>query len=428
MKRKHLWTLRTLGIFLILFCGFHTLLIIHITLADPLGIRITDLQHDLGQAETAINNAEAKLGASHDLMDELNRDWSNLSEENRDKAVDAIISLLSLDWSSLVKQGAKIGITFDSGSSLTSNFDLAVSRTETLIMEMNAACIRYYTTLAILRPMIIEHNSAHKDRGISPEERHTVPKGPVEPWFIDEDLPDIPCHGGCGTTFSSPSAAKNDHNTPCGEGENIDDEARRCRHEPRFQGQNHEAIVDIILSERSVIEGCGRDYYWCTQSEEHTIHFCTISIGDDTCGDGFRRCMPHSTEHGPGTVKTSHDDDPTRTTTSQQVVPSHGTIPVSSGSTDITYTCGVHSGSPIDASNHEWGTAPCGDATHVGYLCQIIASDHEWIYESCPSGHAHYECDYSNHSLQASCSETNANGDTCTVTNFYACETHTHQY
>ena len=56
------------------------------------------------------------------------------------------------------------------------------------------------------------------------------------------------------------------------------------------------------------------------------------------------------------------------------------------------------------------------------------ASDHEWVYESCPSSHAHYECDGTDHSLQASCSSTDSNGNSCTVTNFYACDSHTHSY
>ena len=41
------------------------------------------------------------------------------------------------------------------------------------------------------------------------------------------------------------------------------------------------------------------------------------------------------------------------------------------------------------------------------------------IHESSVSG---------DHSLQASCSQTNSNGDRCTVTNFYACQSHTHRY
>ena len=34
----------------------------------------------------------------------------------------------------------------------------------------------------------------------------------------------------------------------------------------------------------------------------------------------------------------------------------------------------------------------------------------------------------SNHSLQASCSETDSHGQSCTVSNYYACQSHTHQY
>ncbi len=41
------------------------------------------------------------------------------------------------------------------------------------------------------------------------------------------------------------------------------------------------------------------------------------------------------------------------------------------------------------------------------------------VHESSVSG---------DHSLQASCSETNSNGDRCTVSSFYACQSHTHQY
>ncbi len=63
------------------------------------------------------------------------------------------------------------------------------------------------------------------------------------------------------------------------------------------------------------------------------------------------------------------------------------TVTVSSsstgGSNSITYVCGVHSGPASEASSH---------------------------------------------AVQATCSETNANGDSCTVTGFYACQTHTHQF
>ena len=40
----------------------------------------------------------------------------------------------------------------------------------------------------------------------------------------------------------------------------------------------------------------------------------------------------------------------------------------------------------------------------------------------------HYACDGSDHSLQASCTQTNASGQSCTVSSFYACQSHTHVY
>jgi hypothetical protein len=363
-----------------------------------MGMRITDLLDDLDRADEAVDNAEGKLGAAHDLMDKLHTDWTSFRDANRDKAVDAIISLLSFDWASLVKQGAKIGITFDSGSSLTSNFDAAVSRVEMLILEMNTAIGRYYTTLGKVQNLIREHNAGHADRGYSPWERHTVPSGPVEPWFVDDDLPDIPCKGGCGVTFSSPSASTSDHKTKCGDGENVDDEARRRRHENGLWGLNHEARVDLILSERSATKGCGRDYYWCTQSEDHKIRFCTKSVGNETCGAGFRRCMPLSARHGQDSYKTYHDDSSSgsgTTSTTQQYVAPDPAPP----STPSMHACGVHE------------TSVSGD--HSAASCGI-------------SGH--YNCDGSDHSLQASCTSTDSNGSSCTVTGFYACQSHTCQY
>ena len=75
-----------------------------------------------------------------------------------------------------------------------------------------------------------------------------------------------------------------------------------------------------------------------------------------------------------------------------------------------TGACG-HTYTQSEASNHAYGTFPCGISTHMGYLCTAAAAS-----------------DALNHTLQASCSITNANGDSCTVTNFYDCGQHTHVY
>ncbi|MDE0088426.1 MAG: hypothetical protein OXU23_22075 [Candidatus Poribacteria bacterium] len=41
------------------------------------------------------------------------------------------------------------------------------------------------------------------------------------------------------------------------------------------------------------------------------------------------------------------------------------------------------------------------------YPCFKHDDGHEWVYEDCPDGHAHYECDGSDHSLLATCSNCN---------------------
>ena len=309
---------------------------IHIALADPLGKRITDLLDALDQADEAVDNAEAKLGAAHDLMDKLDNNWQAQSAENRDRALSAIKNILTFDWKSLVEQGIKMGMSLDGSSSLTSNFDSAVFRVEVLILEMNTAIIRYYTTLGKVQNLIKEHNAGHADRGHTPWERHTVPSGPVEPWFVDDDLPDIPCKGGCGVTFPKPSAAQGDHLTKCGDGENVDDEARRRRKD--FQGLNHEAIVDFILSDRSDTNGCGRDYYWCTQSEEHKTRFCNKQVSKggtlQKCGEGYRNCMSLSAKHNGNSYKTSHDESTAEApSTSPALAPSDSNYAASAGST-----------------------------------------------------------------------------------------------
>ena len=147
----------------------------------------------------------------------------------------------------------------------------------------------------------------------------------------------------------------------------------------------------IICETNESFIGCGQKYSICSKSQKRAhsgVDRCPLANGDSE--------DPANTSPGPPTPTPSY------------------------------HACGEHETSV--SGDHSWGTAPCGDATHTGYLCQINASDHEWVYETCSSLHAHYECDGTDHSLQASCSSTDSNGNSCTVTNFYACVSHTHSY
>ena len=63
----------------------------------------------------------------------------------------------------------------------------------------------------------------------------------------------------------------------------------------------------------------------------------------------------------------------------------------------------------------------------AGYACQYHWHDFPTPITG-PCGHIYGIHVKSSHARQASCPETNSNGDSCTVTDFYACQTHTHQY
>ena len=157
----------------------------------------------------------------------------------------------------------------------------------------------------------------------------------------------------------------------------------------------------------------------CGQLLGNTIAHIHMRTGRCVAGNGFdwpHRMAPsilrlvdisnHTSATPPPASTTPPTTTPTPTPTpiETDITPNCALCTTGCSSCPITYACGVHSGSPINAS------------------------DHEWVYENCSSGHAHYECDGTDHSLQASCSVTNSRGDTCTVSSFYACASHTHQY
>lgn len=105
------------------------------------------------------------------------------------------------------------------------------------------------------------------------------------------------------------------------------------------------------------------------------------------------------------------------------------------------HPCGLHLST--ESGNHDLVYCPTqgGKSCLYGsyWACQ---GEHTHKYESVPQApttpttpqatyHAcgiHLSSVSGDHSLQASCSETNSNGDRCTVTSFYACQSHTHQY
>lgn len=119
----------------------------------------------------------------------------------------------------------------------------------------------------------------------------------------------------------------------------------------------------------------------------------------------------------------------------QQNNPTPPTPTQSTPPSTITYACGVHSGDASLSSSHTL-QASCSETDSYGQGCTVTSfyacQTHTHQYPDLVSGacgHTYTSGNASSHSLQASCLVTNANGDSCTVTGFYACASpHTHQY
>lgn len=140
---------------------------------------------------------------------------------------------------------------------------------------------------------------------------------------------------------------------------------------------------------------CGDSYWSCDSDDydEHRVRTCTwerLPLGE-VCGGSWHSCQ-YTPERISGTnlsirsplCPTDPNDTRHCAERNSDTAPSGGDNPNTGGNAPITpamHACGTHT------------TSVSG-----------------------------------NHSLQASCSETDSYGQGCTVTSFYACQTHTHQY
>ncbi len=307
--------------------------------------------------------------------------------------------------------------------------------------------------------------------------------------FTYSDLPYThECEGPCDVMFRSPHQALTAHRTVCGDGTRDDVDVVSAQSMtsggkypasmlPHYEetGGNTMSVQDL-LNNRTVEQGCGRSYYKCPSLpdhrdvQKHKVRTCKLKVIDKDGNEGacldeqgnplqYRKCMKWKRDHDlrPWRGGTKYHSD------------SGGDDSADAGddSSSAMHACGIHA--TTVSGSHSQITPPCGDSAHAGYACQI-SSDHNtamsgWsgpFYECQPhttfpcghtdpnansayhaygtfpcgiSTHIGYLCtaaaaasDALNHTLQASCLVTNANGDSCTVTNFYACQSHTHVY
>ena len=201
------------------------------------------------------------------------------------------------------------------------------------------------------------------------------PNVPIKP--PDPQLPKFVCPGVCGNTYTTAGKALSDHYAKCGTGVDVD----------TF------AVPSIELESRTVSQGCGREWYTCEPENDvkdalHRERTCqeTAYVYDShfdrvqksKCLLSYRNCLQKTFDHNPRVLgKTAHSD----VVTTQQQYTAPDPAPTSTPKTSEMHPCGSHT------------TDVSGD-----------------------------------HTLQASCTSTDSNGNSCTVTSFYACDNHTHVY
>ncbi|MDE0014548.1 MAG: hypothetical protein OXU51_00055 [Candidatus Poribacteria bacterium] len=287
--------------------------------------------------------------------------------------------------------------------------------------------------------LVAYNNSTSQKRGpINTPEYRTIPEC------------SLPCNNGCGVMFSSSvegfsglgAAAAGTHKITCGESGSVSGcgvEHWGCdgkskvypKHQVLYCGRNISFFQTSGVTIGSVLGQCGAPYRECTSATGTHRYNGTYSrssrgpfmsgyqAGSDDRGGlhlwGTPSAPPKSF-HGPtpysNTIGESIDKSPNCsvcldgssncTNASAHASSSGGSTPPSSGGSNPPSSGG---------SNPPSGGGSNPTPTPTYHACGV--------HETSVSG---------DHSLQLSCSSTDSNGNYCTVTNFYACDSHTHSY
>ncbi len=234
------------------------------------------------------------------------------------------------------------------------------------------------------------------------------------------------------------------------EGDPQDPACVECENCDEFVHNKDDHYLGLCPIDDSV-DGCGKKRWSCETSKQlawHQIRDCYNSVtvplplaGGPTefCPERFRHCRNSECDfrikrkrgHSDGTQSNSPSGVANLTAESHLI-----------DEPPAMHVCGVHES--WQSGDHAWGTFLCGDATHVGYLCQV-SSDHSTLisgysgsfYECQPHqtfacGHTDLTANASTH-VQAQCPSTSAGGVRCTHT-YWAClhpaggSSHNHTY
>ncbi|MDE0399408.1 MAG: hypothetical protein OXL96_16560, partial [Candidatus Poribacteria bacterium] len=273
------------------------------------------------------------------------------------------------------------------GQSLLSGYESAISSKISALSALEGYIAEYNAAYTAYSAIFDDHDvwDRHEGSG-SPSSIHNKADW-ISDWKYDDSLPSFVCGGSCGQSFSVPTSS---HWIKCGYRNSVLEHPDYIQ--KTSEGLYPGKVIKDILKVRPAAEGCGRHYFNCEDEAEHQLRTCTkqrkrweeSSIVTKACGDEYRRCMGQERDHDPSDsnwFKVSCSDVLNSSLTENPVVSPPPTPTPTPPPSPTYHACGVHE------------TSVSGD-----------------------------------HSLQASCSSTDSNGNYCTVTNFYACDSHTHSY
>ena len=263
--------------------------------------------------------------------------------------------------------------SINASSELESAYESALSELLSRISATSAAIARYKSTWNAYSLVVSGHNSSNHGGTYSYLSAHTIDA--YKPPTLNTSRPTFSCPGGgCSIAWTSPSYARTGHYVRCGSS-------------------------DDPYNKR--IQGCNEVYYTCNTSEKarHQTVDCGLSKWIETthgwaetaCLGDYRKCMPGRITREHSTLLTG---------------------------VNVTSTCGgSRPSAPSDSTppSENPAVSPTPTPTPTPSPTYHACGEHE----TSVSG---------DHSLQASCSSTDSNGNYCTVTNFYACDFHTHSY
>ncbi|RKU36361.1 hypothetical protein C6496_13975 [Candidatus Poribacteria bacterium] len=372
--------------------AFPSFLIVCLTVIIFITVGISNYDQDREEAKDnwaittdgALSNAITKLNkliAQRNLLHAL---YTVNMHEIQDSVLDLLPGAVTADPVSAtaesIKNVIKLGQKKITESHLRGLFTQSVGEVGEQHRETNRLANLNNEAYNAYKTETEKHNqsSFHKNK---PSSHHTVlPKTPRDYEVESLTLPDpskIFCLGGCGM--------KGDR-----EWGTVRDRDGKVRHvsttRPFGAALRGYEIVTIAAHK----EQCGvRAKY---RLEEHSSNWFW---SEKICEEYYYKCNSGNTCPNAENHLDDDDDDDDSTEQDTEGLQTEET----QTSTPSYHTCGVHEASV--------------SGTHSAAGCGV-------------SGH--YVCDGSDHSLQASCTTTNASGQYCTVSSFYACQSHTHVY